>query len=158
SAALADTTLTRFAVDSELTLEGGTASHRLTTLDLRPSGLDVTFALGGLPGDLVSQSTTAAIDHAGALQLGEQHFGLGYGEYAWRGIEAASQASYGGDVRALLGRAVSCPALAHTIATKCVFGACVGHEAELTSICEGGLDAIVDFAHDRMVELRFEVL
>ena len=157
-AGLADTTLTQFAVASELTIDGGTAHHRLTALDLTPSGWELTLPLGGLPGDAISQDTTAAVDAAGALRLGEQHFGLAYGEYAWRGIEAASQTRYGGDVRTLLGRAVNCPAIAHSVAGKCVLGACVGHEAELNSVCAGGLDAIVDFAHDRMAELQLEVL
>jgi hypothetical protein len=157
-AALADTTLTRFAIDSELTIQGSTASHRLTAIDLRPSGLEVRLALGGLAGDVLTENTSAAIGATSTLRLGEQHFGLAYGEYAWQAIEAASQARYGGDVRTLLAGAIDCPAIAHRVASKCVLGACVGHEAALTSICAGGLDAIVDFAHDRIAELRLEVL
>lgn len=157
-AALANTTLTRFTVDSELTIQGDTASHRLTAIDLTPSGLAVQLALGGLPGDVVTESTTAALEGPRTLRIGEQHFGLAYGEYAWRAIQAASQASYGGDVRTLLGRAIDCPAISHAVAGRCVLGACVGHEAELNSLCAGGLDAIVDLAHDRIAELRFEVL
>ena len=39
-----------------------------------------------------------------------------------------------------------------------MFTVCVGHQAELPAICEGGLDAIVNFAHDRMAALRLDVL
>jgi hypothetical protein len=70
----------------------------------------------------------------------------------------ASNGADGRGVRDALGAAVNCPNLAPSIADKCVLGVCVGHEALLTSLCEGGLDAIVDFAHDRMADLRLELL
>jgi hypothetical protein len=156
-AALADTALTHFAVDSELTIHAGVATHRLTALDLTPSGLPIRLPLGGLAGDLLTQDTTAGVSR-GALALGEQHFGLDYGEYAWQGIEAASRAGHGEGVRDRLGHAVNCPNLAHNVAGKCILGVCVGHQAQLTSLCEGGLDAIVDLAHERMTEIRLEAL
>jgi hypothetical protein len=157
-ASLADTALTQFAVDGELTLQGVSARHRLTALDLMPAGLAVRVPITGLAGDVLTQDTTAAITSAGALTLGEQHFGLNYGEYAWQGVDAASVVLFGAGVRDALGAAVNCPNVAHSVAGRCVLGVCVGHEDLLTRICEGGLDAIVDLAHDRMAELRFEVL
>jgi len=152
-AALADTALTHVAVDSELTIQGATARHRLTALDLTPAGVPVVLAVGTLAGDLLAQDTTAVSGRRGALALGEQHFGLDYGEYVWQGIDAAS-----GGIRNRLGTAINCPAVAHRVAGKCALGVCVGHEAELTAICDGGLDAIVDLAHDRVAEFRLEVL
>jgi len=157
-AGFADTALTRFAVDSELAIDGDAATHRLTALDLSPTGLDVRVAIGGLAGDVLTQTPEITVVEAGALSIGEQHFGLNYGEYAWQGIEAASGVLFGGGVRETLGGAVSCPKLAHAIATKCVLGVCVGHEAELTAVCEGGLDAVVDFAHDQLAKLRLVAL
>jgi hypothetical protein len=68
-----------------------------------------------------------------------------------------STAAFGGDVRATLGKAINCPALAHTIAGKCVLGVCVGHETQLASICTGGLDALVDQAHARLAAFRLDV-
>jgi len=156
-AALADTALTHFAIDSELTIHAGVATHRLTALDLTPSGLPIRLPLGGPAGDLLTQDTTAGVSR-NALTLGEQHFGLDYGEYAWQGIEAASRVGHGEGVRECLGHAVNCPNLAHSVAGQCFLGACVGHQAQLTSLCEGGLDAIVDLAHERMTEIRLEAL
>jgi hypothetical protein len=53
---------------------------------------------------------------------------------------------------------VNCPNLAASVATRCFLSVCVGHAAELTSICEGGLDAIVDFAHNRLADIRLDAL
>jgi len=155
-AAIADFALTQVEVDSSLTIHGETATHRLTALDLSPTGVGVRLPIGGLAGDLLSQDTNVFVDDDGALLLGEQHFGLNYGEYAWQGVEAVSRAVFGDDVRGALGHAINCPKLAHNVADKCVLGACVGHAAELTSICEGGLDAIVGLAHARLAAMRLE--
>lgn len=157
-AALADTALTHFAVDSELTIHGDTATHRITGLDLSPAGLAVKLPISGLAGDLLTQEPDMAVADAGALMLGDQHFGLNYGEYAWQGVEAASRALFGDGVRASLGHAINCPTVAQNVAKQCVLTVCVGHQTELTSICEGGLDAIVNFAHDRMAAMRLEAL
>jgi hypothetical protein len=157
-AMLAEIALTQFAVDSELEIEGGAATHRITGLDLHPAGIDFRLPIGGLAGDILTQTPELAVAERGALSLGDQHFGLAYGEYAWRGIDAASTLAFGGGVRATLGKVISCPALAQTIATKCVLGVCVGHETELRQICEGGLDAVVDFAHDKLAAMRLDVL
>lgn len=158
-AALAETALTQFAVDSELTLDGDTATHRLTALDLTPTGfVDLRIPISGLAGDVLTQTTDLDVGERGALGFGEQHFGLAYGEYAWQGIEAASTALFGAGVRQTLGAAINCPALANTIADKCVLGVCVGHRTELTAICDGGLDALVDFAHDRLAAMRLDAL
>lgn len=158
-AALAETALTDFAVDSELAIEGGSATHRLTALDLTPTGLDIRIPIGGLAGDILTQTPDIFVAEGGALSFtSEQHFGLNYGEYAWQGIEAASTALFGGTVRQVLGTAINCPGLANTIANKCVLGVCVGHKAELTSICNGGLDAAVDLVHDRLADMRIEAL
>jgi hypothetical protein len=157
-ASLADTALTDFAVDSELAINGDVATHRLTALDLRPTGLEIRIPIGGLAGDLLTQTPEISIAEAGSLFVGEQHFGLNYGEYAWQGIEAVSTATFGGGVRATLGAAMNCPGIAQQVAGKCVLGVCVGHQSELRNICEGGLDAVVDFAHQRMAALRIEAL
>lgn len=158
-AMLAEIALTQFAVDSELTIDpSGAATHRLTGLDLRPAGINFRLPIGGLAADLLTQTPDLAVADHGALSLGEQHFGLQYGEYAWQGIEAGSRLAFGGDVRATLGKVIDCTAVAHTVASKCVLGVCVGHETELRDICTGGLDAVVGFAHDKLAAMRLDVL
>ena len=158
-AQLAEYALTDFAVNSELAIEDGMATHRLTALDLTPTGfINVKVPIGGFVGDLLTQTPTIDVAEGGSLGFGEQHFGLNYGEYAWQGIELVSMQLFGGTVRDTLGKAVNCPALANTISNKCVLGVCVGHKTELTQICNGGLDAAVDLVHDRLADMRLEAL
>ncbi len=156
-AAYADTALTQFGLQSRLTLKNGAATHTLTALDFAPAGLDVQLPITGLAADLLTQQPTFTINQAGALAVGDQHFGLQYGEYAWQGINLASTQLFGGDIRTALGNAIKCPQFAHTIATKCVLNVCVGHETELTAICNGGLDAIVNQIHQRIAAFRIDV-
>lgn len=157
-AMLAEIALTQFAVDSELEIGEGGGTHRLTGLDLRPAGLDFRLPIGGLAADVLTQKPDITVGDRGALGLGDQHFGLAYGEYAWQGIEAASKLVFGGGVRETLGSVINCPALAKTISDKCLLGVCVGHETELRAICDGGLDAVVGFAHDKLAAMRLDVL
>jgi hypothetical protein len=157
-AGLADFALTRFSVESELTIHDDSATHRLTALDLMPTGLPIRLAISGLAGDILTQEPSLVVGAAGALSFGDQHFGLNYGEYAWQAIEAVSVSLFGTGVRDTLGRAVNCPNLAANVANRCFLAVCVGHEALLTSICEGGLDAIVDLAHNRLADLRLDAL
>jgi predicted small lipoprotein YifL len=157
-AMLAEIALTQFAVDSELAIDGTDATHRITGLDLRPAGIDFRLPIGGLAGDILTQAPSLSVADRGALSLGEQHFGLAYGEYAWQGIDAASTLVFGGGVRATLGKVIDCQAVAHAVASKCLLNVCVGHETELRQICTGGLDAVVDFAHDKLAAMRLDVL
>lgn len=156
-AALAETSLTEVALESELTIENGQATHRLTVLDLAPAGLDTQIELGVLPSDVVS-ATASAKSAAGTLSIGNHTFGLAYGEYAWRALEAACTEKYGAGLRETLGTAVSCPSIANTVGNKCVLGVCVGHKAELTEICERGLDEVVERVHDKFASLRFDAI
>jgi hypothetical protein len=156
-AALAETALTQFAVESTLDVTGVRATHRLSKLDFAPAGLDVQLPVGVLPGDIISAETTAACGD-GALALGDHRFGLPYGRYAWQAIEATVTAQYGAGMRALLGTAVNCPAVADTIASKCILGVCVGHEAQLLQLCERGLDEVVGRAQAKLESLRFDAI
>ena len=105
----------------------------------------------------IAADGAVVVEQGGALSFGDQHFGLAYGEYAWQGVNLVSTQLFGGDVRMTLGKALNCMALAHTIASKCVLGVCVGHEAQLDAICEGGLDAIVNEVHERIAAFRLDV-
>jgi hypothetical protein len=155
-AALAETSLTQFGLDSRLVLETGTATHTLTAVDFSPAGFDIKLPIKGLAADILTQQPTIEIQ-GHELAVGEQHFGLNYGEYAWQGINLASTSLFGADIRTSLGNAIKCPQLAKAVSTKCVGTVCVGHEAELTAICNGGLDAIVNYVHDRIAAFRLEV-
>jgi hypothetical protein len=156
-AALAETTLTQVGLDSTLEIAGATATHRLTTLDFAPAGLAVQLPLESLPGDLIHATATAS-SRNGALALGDHRFALPYGEYAWRALDTVCVATYGADIRATLGAAINCPAIASRIASKCVLGVCVGHTSALTSLCERGLDEVVSRVHAKFAELRFDAI
>jgi hypothetical protein len=156
-AALAETPLTRFAVESTLDVGAARATHRLTKLDFLPAGLDAWLPLDDLPLDVISAEAPAACED-GALTLGDHRYGLPYGRFAWQAVEAAVIAQYGAGMRELLGSAVNCPAVADTIARKCVFSLCVGHEAQLLELCERGLDEVVARARAKMESLRFDAI
>ncbi len=157
-ASLARMALTRFAVESELALDGDARTHAITGLDLGPAGLDLRTSIEGAEGETLIQQPEIAVDAAGALSLGDQRFGLAYGEHAWQGIDAASTLVFGGAVRAALGAAIDCPRLANAVAAQCLLGLCVGHEPELREICDGGLDALVERTHERLAAIRIDEL
>jgi hypothetical protein len=149
--ALAETSLGKFAVTSTLTVNGQSATHALGMLDLSPVGLAMQFPLAALPSN-VSVATATCGSNDGTFSIGAHGYSIQYGEYVWQAIDAKV------DVRGSLGAAVNCPTLATTISNKCVFGVCVGHKAELTEICERGLDEIVDRVHDEFTAYRFDLL
>jgi len=154
---LFDLALTKFAVDSSLGIDGSSATHTLTAIDFSPAGIDQQVSLAALPSALVTQSTTSDAS-AGALALGEQHFGLNYGDFVWIAVNAEIAAQFGGDLRTTLGTAVNCAGVAHTVATKCVLTACVGHESDLEAICNGGLDQLVAVVHDQLASFNQDAL
>nr|HEX4317229.1 hypothetical protein [Kofleriaceae bacterium] len=145
---LAQTALTKVDVDSTLDIHGGSATQTFTAIDLSPAGIDHTIPLGAVPTDLVSATTTASYTDA-SLQLGDEHFGFEYGEYAWQAVNAACTDLFGGDIRTTLGTAVDCSNLAHDIASKCVLGVCVGHDSDVEAACNAGLDFVVDQVHQQ---------
>jgi len=153
AAALAETALTQFELDSELQLDAGRATHRLTAIDFAPAGLDARLAL-----ETEISASAPTTSRAGQLSIGDHRFGLAYGEYIWRAADAEIAKQFGGGIRAALGSAIDCPRLAQTIANKCVLGVCVGHASQLGELCERGLDEVVGIAHDRIAELRFDAL
>jgi hypothetical protein len=155
---LADTALTQFAVDSQLTLSATSAKHTLTAIDFNPAGLDVVLPIPGLVGDILTQTPTVTIGDGGAMALGDQNFGLNYGEYAWDALNLVVTAEFGGDIQTELTDAVNCPNLAADVSNQCVLDVCVGHQQDLEDICSGGIDALVNVVHAKLAAMRFDVL
>jgi hypothetical protein len=153
---LAITSLTAVLATSGCLLHA-IATHRLTALDLTPAGLDARLALDAVPTDIVTATATASTT-TGGLAIGDHLFSISYGEYAWQALEEKVTADHGAGIRATLGSAVDCRVIAARVASKCVLGVCVGHAAELTSICERGLDEIVERAHAKLASFRFDAL
>lgn len=146
-AALAETSLSTLDVDSELDIAANT--HTLTRVNL--PAFDASI-------DLTVTQIAACASRGGALAIGDHAYGLAYGEYIWTALNDQMVAEYGYDLRGALGAAVNCPALAQTIANNCVWGYCVGHQAQLTDICEVGLDEVAGRVHDKLAGMRFDAL
>lgn len=156
-AALAETALTQFQIDSTLAMLPGTATHTLVGIDFAPAGFDVQVPITGLAADVFTQHPTISVSEGGALGFGEQHFGLNIGDYMWTGLDAASTQLFGDDIHTALSNGINCPALAQHVADKCALGVCVGHETELRGICQGGIDALVNAVHDKVASLNVDV-
>jgi hypothetical protein len=150
--------LAKLSVESQLALEDGTRMHQITGLDLGAAGLDLRVPFDGLAGESLMQQPEITVAADGSLSLGEQRFGLAYGAHAWQGIDAASTHLYGDTVRATLGAAIDCAALATAISKQCLLDVCVGHEAELRTVCEGGLDKLVDVTREKFATITIEEL
>jgi hypothetical protein len=150
--------LTRFAVESELVVDGDVRTHAITGLDLGPAGLQVRASIQAAEGETLMQQPEIVVDAAGALSLGDQRFGLAYGAHAWQGIDAASAHLFGGAVREALGASIDCARVASAVAAQCLLGVCVGKEPELREVCEGGLDALVEVTRERLAAVQIDEL
>ncbi len=155
-AALAETALTKFAIDSDWAITPTSTTHTLTGIDLSPAGINVHVAITGLAADILTQHPTVSVGAGGALGISEQHFGLMIGEYLWQGVNAGVSNVFGADIRTSLGRAVNCTTIAANIADKCVLGVCVGHESMIKEVCTKSLDAMVNEIHNRFAALNME--
>jgi hypothetical protein len=156
-AALAETALTQFSIDSTLAVSIDTATHTLSRLDFTPAGIDASFALEGLPSEIISSTATIS-SSADTLTIGDHVFAIRYGEYAWRAVDQTFVTQHGAGIRATLGTAIHCPGIAQVVANKCVLGVCVGHVSELTELCERGLDEVVERAHARIAAIKLDAV
>ncbi|GAB4558231.1 MAG: hypothetical protein Tsb0020_03030 [Haliangiales bacterium] len=169
--AVANTTLTQFELVSELELgdspgaeQSAPIRHQLRALRFPDAGLEQPIAIPAL-GPFTDAQSQAWIDTGADTAAADAHltvdshsFGLPYGEYAYQATEAVITQRYGVGIRALLGDAIDCPALAADVSSRCVLELCVGHEAELEAICEQGLDAVVAELQASFEAYRFDAI
>jgi hypothetical protein len=164
--ALADTTLVRFDLLTDLSLPGApsVAVHGFR-------GIRYDFLGGRLPvvvtrfvdehTPIVTETEVAVRVSGGeaghaTLELGDHAFGIPYGRYAVAAIDRACVARYGAPLREALRQLVGCSNVAQTVAGKCIGFACVGHASELTELCESGLDHVVQKIHDGLTAYDFD--
>jgi hypothetical protein len=157
-AMLARTSLTRFAIHSELTLDGGAPTHRIVGLDMSPAGVDAKVAFEAVDGESFDQAPETTVGADGSLTLGDQRFTVAYGQHAWEGIDAAATQLVGDAVRPALGAAVNCPAVAKVIAARCLLAVCVNHEDVVRDLCESSLDRLVASVRDKLADVRLDSL
>jgi hypothetical protein len=156
-ATITETSLTRFTLESTLSMTPGKATHRLANLSFRPLSYDIVVLIGGMAADVLTQYPSLTVSTGGALQLGDQHFGLAFGHHAWSGIELSSTTIYGSGVQATLVAGINCATLAKNVAARCLSSSCVGHESQLKAICDGGTTAIVDQLRTRVAAVDLDV-
>jgi hypothetical protein len=165
---IVESTLVRFDLLTDLQLTAAPAAQHLIR------GVRYDFLGGRLPvvvprlvdqhspinaeTELVATITNPAPSGDGALSLGDHAFGVPYGEYALAALNAVSHQRYGAPLRPALGRLFDCPGMGQAVAGKCVGPLCVGHAAELTAICERGLDQVVTNLHERIQGLNFNAV
>lgn len=150
-------------VHSVLEIEAETASHVLT---------DFAFHIGeevieesvpdilGLPGAGHANVDVSTRLEGGVtyLEVEEHQFGLLFGQAAFNAFESLVQSHYGTNVRGVLGRAIDCPAVGDSVASKCVLGVCVGHAELLEGLCDGALDSAAAKLEEQFAVLDVEVL
>lgn len=155
--ALAETTLTQFAITSDLTIDAATATHTLTGLDFNPAGIDAHITWDVTWNDITTTTASFRATRTTAT-IGDHDFAIAYGEYAWRAMEQAFITHHGLGIYDTVMAAVDCDGLATAISQKCVWGYCVGHETELKAICTRGVEEVVERAYRKFAEQRFDML
>lgn len=148
--------LREFTIESSLTITPTGATHSFKDLNFTPVDLDIIVPIGGLNADSLLQRTTATVGEAGALALGDQHFGLAFGSHAWHGLNLASTTLYGADLSALT-TTLDCRAIAQIVAAKCVSGSCVGHASQIQAACTSGLAGLVADLRDHITPIELDV-
>lgn len=154
--ALGETTLTTVTIDSELAITGARADHQLIALRF-PQVTTRSLSLASVPAALTTAATTISHDRDRVV-IGDHRFQVPVGGFVWTALEAAVTERFGQDPRALLGAVVDCPAVAAAVANRCVLGVCIGHQAELTEVCERGLDEVVAIVEDKLAALDIDAL
>jgi hypothetical protein len=156
-AAISETVVDDFTIESSLTITPDRAVHVLTQMNFTPENLDIIIPIGGLKADGINQGTSAIVGTAGALTLGEQKFSLALGSHAWQAINLASKTLYGDDL-SLLATGINCTALADVVSTKCYSGACVGHASELAAVCTSAVAALIDDLRAQIAPLKVDAM
>jgi hypothetical protein len=136
------------------------ATHRLSGVRFEWRGQDVLVDTPELLDEItVARDVTGSVSLGGGdgvLTLGEHAFHLPLGDFAIIGINLALQQTLGfANLRALLGALFDCPALAESVANRCLGPICVGHQAELEAVCESGLDLVAAQLEERLTTIDF---
>jgi hypothetical protein len=150
--------VTQFELDTTLVLSPPDAMGMATATH---AVAGVTFSVGDqklvvTAPELLSDVTQASLDATalhiveqspdvenGLLDLGDHAFAVPIGDYAIQGLDQLLMAELGQpDLRSALGSLIDCAGLAQNVANECIVDVCVGHQDEIQSVCESGLDLI----------------
>jgi len=154
---ISETTLTKFYLDSVLSMTPAKTTHMLGNLNFRHSR-DIVVLLGGTASDVLKQTPTLAVMPGGAMTLGDHKFSMAFGNHAWSGINLASTAIYNRDVSSTFVGGILCAEIARAVSLKCSGTSCVGHESQLKTICDGGVTGFVDDLRTHVAAFKLEML
>jgi hypothetical protein len=154
-----------------------------STLDLPPSAsgthapIALVFTAGGdpiiVPVDATAPVTagigvTATVSWpAGGgnptVSIGDHAMGIPFGRYALTAVDTMTELAYGAPgIDAALDVIVDCAGLAQSVAGQCVgvgpAAVCVGHEVELTAICEAGLDEAAAQLEEKILASDYQAI
>lgn len=91
--------------------------------------------------------------------VSDHAMGVPFGRYALRGLEALLLDRYGTPaLDAVLAGVVGCPALAEDVAGQCVGPLCVGHQADLLAVCQGGVGGAAARLEAQLLALDFKAI
>ncbi len=97
------------------------------------------------------------------VTIGEHAMGIPFGHYALIAIDVITEAEFGTPgVGAALHAIVDCAGMAASVAAQCTGPSwarvCVGHETELTAVCEGGLDAVAAKLEEKILGIDYQAI
>ncbi len=164
--ALVRSVLLRWELRSTLVLPADAAgTHAPVSLAFdSPAGpvvvpLEATAPVTAGVGVTAAVSWPGGPEGAAVASVGDHAMGVPFGRYALQGLETILLARYGTtEVGAVLSGAVDCPAMAASVASRCVGFVCVGHEAELLEVCEGGVAEAATRLEARILGLDFRAI
>jgi hypothetical protein len=154
---ITESTLTHFYLPSTLSMTPAKTTHVLAGINFRPLALDIVVPVGGLTADVLTQHPTLSVAEGGAFTLGDQKFGLAFGDHAWSGITLATTTLYGSGVQGTLSTGVNCDTVAHAVAARCYSSSCVGHESQLRAVCASGVAGLSGTLNQKVIAFHLEV-
>jgi len=164
--ALIRSVLLSWELRSTLTLpEGAAGTHAPVALAFASPAGPVVIPVDGTAPVTAGVDVTAAISWPSGpggeavVAIGDHAMGVPFGRYAMRGLGAILLRQTGAaDLETALAGAVACPELAAAVARRCLGPICVGHQAELLAICQGGVGQAAARIEAQVLELDYRAI
>jgi hypothetical protein len=158
--------LLSWGLQSRLALPVGLAgTHTPVSLTFAPWSTPVVVPLEATAPVTAGVGVTAILSWpngtsgATLMSISDHYMGLPFGRYALQALDAILLAQFGAaNLGAYLANAVGCPGMAAYVADRCVSVVCVGHEAELLDVCEGGLAEGARQIEEQITGLDFKAI
>lgn len=167
---LVQSILVSFVLQSDLALPSSadqTGTHSPTALVFFASTSPVTVqvplaevtAAHGVRATASWPSSAEAAAGNSDVSFGDHAMGLRLGQYALAALDIALERGLGAsDLSAALAKLVDCPAMAASVANRCVGPVCVGHASELSDVCAAGLRRAASEIEAQVVALDYKAI